>query len=111
MIIWANVVAIAPELATTSSATQTAILGAVGRQVGPKRWGARQPDGQAYLAAHLATLARLRGSGMVTQEAVDRLSRSYFLPNWLKSSLGLTAYGMEYKRLIRLLPTVLGAVF
>lgn len=109
-ITWDDVVAIAPELSTTGDATRTSILAGVHLQVVTDTWGDLDAQGAAYLAAHLATLTKLRGKGPVTAEAEDRLSRSYadltkFGP------LGLTAYGVEYERLLYLLPTALGAVF
>lgn len=107
---WNDVEGVAPELSTTPTAVQAALLQIVALQIDADTWGALADVGAAYLAAHLATLARLRGSGMITQESVDRLSRSYAQPQWLKSSLGLTAYGAEYERLIHLLPNALWVI-
>lgn len=107
---WNDVEGIAPELSVTPTAVQASILVVVGLQINAEVWGALADVGAAYLAAHLATLARLRGGGQVTQESVDRLSRSYANPQWLHSGLGDTAYGREYSRLIHLLPATIGMV-
>lgn len=108
---WTDVIAIAPELTVTDPTSQDAFLGYAIGQCNATAWGALLNNGIVYLCAHMATLARLRGAGMVTFEQVGEMSREYAKPLWLKSSLGLTVYGIEYYRLIRLLPTALGAVF
>lgn len=110
MITWHNVVAIAPELAAADPAQQAQILATVEREVSDTLWGDRANDGRCYLAAHLATLARMKGTGVVTAAGVGPLSRSYATPQGLTGSFGLTSYGAEFKRLIRLLPTTLGIV-
>ena len=123
---WADVVAIAVGAAGVSpagivgdaaafdampTATKEAILDEAIALCNPISWAEKRNFGIVYLAAHLAKLGLLRGGGFVTQEAVGQESRGYAFPIGIKGSLGLTAYGLEYKRLIKLLPTALGAVF
>jgi len=108
---WIDVVAVAPELAALNSNSQTQILAMVDRQIDDTAWGGLADDGRRFLSAHYGTLAIRKGSGFITSERVGSLGRSYATPQWLKSSLGLTSYGIEYRRLARLLPTYLGSVF
>ncbi len=114
MIVWHDVVAVAPNASQCVSATQTEILDIVNnRQIDDGYWlGTKSADvGRRYLAAHLATLALLRGKGIQSQEKVGDLSATYKTPQGILGSLGLTAYGAEYQRLCDLLPGVLGAVY
>jgi hypothetical protein len=112
---WADVVAIAPGDAAAFTAmdpaAQAALLGYATAQCNPGAWGALLNNGIVYLAAHLAKLGLLRGAGQVTEESVGQLSRSYATMQGLKGSLGMTSYGAEYRRLLKLLPTALGAVY
>lgn len=111
-IVWSDVVAIAPELAATGTAQQDAILAMVGRQVAdPCAWGDYLDDAAKFLAAHYGTLARSKGKGPVTAEAVGQVSRSYGDMTKLAGSLGLTSYGVEYERIARLTTLGLGEVF
>ena len=110
MITWGDVEAIAPELSSVANATQSAILAIVGRQVAAEQWGDLVDDGQKYLAAHIGTLSRRSGAGPVTGEQLGQMSRQYASTFLLKSLLGQTSYGLEYLRMIRLLPTSIGVV-
>ena len=110
-ITWPDVVAIAPECASAEPASQTAILAMVDRQLDPDTWGSYFDDGSKFLAAHYATLARSRGKGQITAEAVGSVSRSYGDMTALAGSLGATSYGLEYFRLARLTSASLGEVF
>lgn len=104
------VVDLAPELSTgTAAGTQNQILIAVDLQVPTDGdWGDLRDQGACYLAAHLATLAKSRGRGPLASQTVGPLSRSY--GGLLQfGELGLTSYGVEYQRLMRLLASVLGA--
>ncbi len=105
------VIDVAPELATAAAGQQRSILDMVDRQVAdPEIWGSYLDDGAVYLAAHLATLSKAKGKGPVTAEAVGQVSRSY--ASLLQfGRLGLTSYGVEYERLVRLTPAALGEVF
>lgn len=111
--VWADVVAIAPGDAVAFTAldptVQAALLGYAVAMCAPSAWGALLNMGIVYLAAHLAKLGLMR-TGMVTQESLGQMARQYAVPQGLKGSLGLTVYGSEYARLIRLLPTSIGAV-
>lgn len=107
---WYDVTAIAPELESLNSSSQTQILALVDRQINDTIWGHLADDGRRFLAAHYGTLAQRKGSGFVTSETVGQLSRAYAAPTWLQSSLGLTTYGLEYRRLVRLLPCTIGLV-
>lgn len=105
-----SVVDLAPELSTTPAAAQVTILGSVLRQMDAESWGDLYDDGQRALAAHIATVAKSRGKGPLTNEALGSASRGY--ASMLASSglLGTTMYGLEYRRLARLTPAALGAV-
>lgn len=116
---WADVVAIAPELGALKvdgtpvigPPSQDALLAIAIAQCNAASWATLLNAGIIYLAAHLGTLARTRGGGMVTQESVGQLQRAYATPQGIKGSLGLTSYGAEYKRLLKLLPGAIGAVY
>jgi hypothetical protein len=109
-ITWQDVVDIAPELSTIATGTQTKILAMVGRQVANvDNWGELIDDASAYLAAHLATLTQKLGNGPTASEGVGPLNRSYV--SLLQfGMLGQTSYGIEYLRLARMTPAVLGSV-
>lgn len=104
-IVWADVTAIAPELSTVGASTQTAILAYANAELDAATWGGRLERGRAYLAAHLATLSRRAGSGgAVVSESVGDVSRAYSTGDALASDLEATAYGKEFRRLIKTLP-------
>lgn len=105
------VIDVAAELSTAPAGQQRAILDMVDRQVADVEiWGFFLDDGARYLAAHLGTLAKAKGKGPVTAEAVGSVSRSY--ASLLQfGALGQTAYGVEYERLVRLTGASLGEVF
>ena len=94
MIIWSDVVAVAPELSTVPESAQTAILGQVDEQLATAIWGDRLEAGQAFLAAHLGTI---RGAPNYTKEQVGDHTRD------VTGDLASTSYGREYKRLVRTL--------
>ena len=109
IITWTDVIAIAAELSSTPVPTQTAILAMVGVQVGAKNWMGLQKFGQQYLAAHLGTLSRKRGEGPTSEKSAGGLSESY--QSLLQfGNLGLSAYGVEYERLLYMTPAALGMV-
>lgn len=112
--IWQDVINIAPGDAAAFTAlpvgSQTAFLAMATAVTAASSWGALQNQGIVYLAAHLAKLGLLKGAGAVTEEQVGQMSRTYATVQGLKGSLGLTSYGAEYARLIRLLPTAIGAI-
>lgn len=104
MIVWQNVVDIAPELATVTSGTQTAVLAQVSLQMNPDVWGSKLDTGAAWLAAHIATVTLRRGvGGPVQSQTAGNVSRSFAsVPS--SSSLSSTSYGQEYERLVMQLP-------
>lgn len=101
-ITWADVEAVAPELATVALATQTAILAQVNSELSTSVWGTKIEIGRAWLAAHLGTLAGIEeGGGVVQSETVGAVSRTYAVSSGDYSS---TAYGNEFQRLLMQLP-------
>lgn len=101
----ADVAAIAPDLSTTPTATQTLILAIVDRQIDDDQWGIYADDGRRYLAAHLGTLARSgigNTAGPVTSETLGAMSRSYGTVQGVTGPLSATRYGVEYERLMHL---------
>lgn len=113
-IVWADVLAIAPELTTASVpvATQTVLLAIAERQIDDDAWSDFADDGRRYLTAHLGSLYVSGGSagGAVTSETLGPMSRSYAQGSTEDGSLGTTKYGVFYRHLIRLLPCSLGFV-
>jgi hypothetical protein len=103
-----SVTDLAPDCSTAPTPEQVTIMSMVYRQMTGPDWGGLQDDASRYLAAHLATLARSRGRGPTTSEAVGPLSRGYS-SLLAMGALGQTSYGIEYLRLARLTPAVLGA--
>lgn len=104
--VW-TVVDVAPELATTAEATQVVALVATDN-LDPGVFGAQLDEAAAYLAAHVATLARLRGHGGIASESEGPFSRSYAMPRKPDSDLGLTSYGARYEAIVRSTVAVLG---
>jgi len=105
VITWQDVLNVAPELSVTPAPMQTAVLAMVADQVPEVRWHARQATGQAYLAAHLATLTGRRGNGPVSSQSAGGLSQSYVALMEF-GAIGLTSYGVEFARLLNMLPEV-----
>ncbi len=95
---------IAPALSAVTTAAQTFYLTESLRQIDPDVWGEYATVGQIYLAAHMATISNGGGAaaGPITSETLGAMSRSYAIPSWLTSSLALTKYGAEYKRLLKI---------
>jgi Protein of unknown function (DUF4054) len=110
---WHNVIDVNPNLATASNGTQTMLLNLVNNVlVDDVVWGDVEfaDTARAFLAAHIGTLSLNGGTGAVTQEAVGQLSRSYATPSKLENDLDMTSFGLQYRRLSRMLPTVMGLV-
>ena len=102
MIAWQDIVNIAPEFSGTvvPVATQNAILAIVANQIDDIAWGEFADQGRAYLGAHLVAI---RGDeGLVTQESLGAMARSYALPPGIIGSLALSTFGAEYLRLLRI---------
>lgn len=107
---WDDVLGVAPSLSSVSTLAQTDILAYVEENLDSSIL--EGDDGKAfrlariYLAAHFGTVSQQGASGAagpVTQETVDRLSRSYGQPygGVAADSLDSTAYGKAYRALIR----------
>jgi hypothetical protein len=109
-ITWSNVVNIAPETAALPVGAQSQILTTVARELNPDSWGSRLGDGSAYLAAHMATLALRQGSGPTSSEQLGPMATTFVNLIQIHGTLGTTAYGVEYLRMVRLLPSALGLV-
>ncbi len=94
-----SVVDAAPEL-TGEAGAATFLRMAENMCADANLWGSLLDDGRRYLAAHFGQLARLKGKGMVTAEAVGPLSRSYAA---LMGSqvFDLTGAGRMYETLAR----------
>jgi hypothetical protein len=102
---WADVSALAPDVATVGATAQTHILAYVNAVVTSANFGARTTLAACYLAAHYGLLVT-RGtngqSGPVVSEALDGASISYAA--YLGGSsddLDSTPYGRSYRRLAR----------
>jgi hypothetical protein len=103
MIVWQDVINIAPYLTEVTAAptgTQQAILASVLIQVDDTAWGEFADLGRAYLAAHMAALGR--GRGYVTAESVGPFSRSYGALPVTARYLSLSVFGVEYLRLLKI---------
>ena len=102
-IIWTDVVALAPELSTTSTTTQTDVLGYANQALNVALYGGEAATStrlaRIYLAAHLAALAKLGTGGALLSESVGGMSRSYAAP-MTKSRLSLTSYGAAFLLLL-----------
>lgn len=99
-ITWANVVDIAPELATLPTTTQNAILGAVALLCECDTFEEKCDLAQTYLAAHLGTIhaAAARGRVLpVTASKVGDVQRSYALPAGWRTTTQTTSYGQMYE--------------
>jgi hypothetical protein len=113
-IAWSDVQAIAPELTDTAvpTATQALLLQIVDLQVDDDAWSDLADVGRRYLAAHLGSQYASGGGagGYVTSESLGPMSRSYGMPSGVTGALSTTKYGIEYQRLLGLLPCSLGFV-
>lgn len=110
-ITWSDVVAIAPELSTFPSGSQIVILLIVDLQIDDDAWLDLGDVGRRYLAAHLATMSNRAGvGGMVIAEALGPMSTQYGLPPGVRGTFAMTSYGIEFERLVSLLPASLGFV-
>ena len=111
-IVWADVLTVAPELATTvNDGAKVMILSYVnGRAMDPANFDGE--DGwttrlaRCYLAAHLGAGVGKGASGAaggpVTSESMGGLSRSYSVPSMMSaaSALQSTDYGRKYDDLV-----------
>lgn len=92
----------ASELSTAPVALQTALLATVNRRCPADVWGDDADTGRAYLAAHLATLARRKGvGGAVTEQHSGPTGQSFQVIAGLFST---TSYGQIFETLLEGLP-------
>jgi hypothetical protein len=118
-LVWSNVVAVAPELATgVSAAFQTLILGYVNEAVQADEFGGDESYtyvlAMAYLAAHYASLHKIGAtgqSGPVTSMSEGGVSVGF--ANMFSSSgspIGATSYGQAFLSFLRRSPANAGFV-
>ncbi len=103
-VVWAQIVAIAPELACVPVASQNAILAQTTAMLAPSQWGTKHDLAVTLLAAHFGALF-VRGSsnpGAVTSEAVSGVSVGYASPPVFdRGLLNSTSYGSRFRLLQR----------
>lgn len=113
-IAWTDVQSIAPEQTDTAVpvGTQTVLLQIVDLQIDDTAWDDLANIGRMFLAAHLGALymSGTTAPGAILGETLGPMSRVYGLPQGIKGALGTTKYGLEYLRLIELLPGSIGFV-
>lgn len=98
MITWADVTAVAPELATVPVGVQTALLAMVGVMLpNPNALGTQYDAACTWLAAHLGTISQRKSgniAGPISSESVGGVSRSYAVPAMDSvSDYSSTSYG------------------
>jgi hypothetical protein len=102
-IAWSDVTAIAPELSTVGSGSQTAILLFVNSTLVEAEFGSKYTMGASLLAAHFGTLS-VRGDGAagpVVSESVGDVSQSFGGSMSLDGTLDQTSYGRMYRFIVR----------
>lgn len=109
---WADVVLVAPDLASLGSSAQTAILADVADQMNVAAWGSQERADRAgaYLAAHIAVAGGYTGlgasaaTGAVASQTAGPYSITYASSSGsdgASSSLGSTRWGQEYMRRVK----------
>ena len=104
-IVWTDVTALAPELSTISSTTQSDVLNFVNSALNVALYdgesGFRTRLARIYMAAHLASMSKLGPAGgpLTGESAAGVLSRSYATLA-TKSMYGQTAYGQMFLGLL-----------
>lgn len=105
----------APALASLSDAQCEKAITEAYLQMDEDTWGDLYDTGAFYLAAHIATVAALRGTtaGAIQSESVGQVSRSYAAA--VSEDIGSTSFGAEYRRLVSNLidarmPVIMGRV-
>ena len=100
-ITWADVVAVAPALASVPPTTQDVVIADVKGRMLNGLWGDRANMAAKYLAAHLAAMS-LRSAngpvGAVTDATVDKISRGFTGPTD-PDDYDATPWGVQYKRI------------
>lgn len=103
---WADVIVLAPDLATLTEAQQDMILGFVDGEISETKASTRYVQMCLNLAAHIGTVVK-RGingpGGVISSESVGPVSRAYavFSPMGSDALLDTTPFGKEYRRLVR----------
>lgn len=105
------VLSIAPELADTFIPSRiVTFIGFAQLNVNRSVWGDKADLAEAVMAAHLMTLSSRGGQGgVVTQEKVGDISRSYAKPEGDDESLSTTSYGqwfLQMRRTLTITPIV-----
>lgn len=110
-ILWTDVTAIASELTSVALAAQDMYLALANTFINVAMFdgedGPKTKLARIYVAAHFATLDRLRGTaiaGPVISESRGGLSRSYANLTQMSMAAGLfgqTTYGQNYATLVR----------
>lgn len=100
---WADVIALAPELASVAAAGQTQVINQVLLEVNPSAWGsdARALTAALWLARHMGSVNGKGGTGVLASVSVGQVSKSFANP-MSKLALQSTRYGTEYLRLASL---------
>lgn len=100
-ITWEEVTALAPELASVSSAGQAQILAQVQMEVAESKWGSpeRAKTAAIWLARHMATFRGGSTAGL-SSISVGGVSKSFAGAS--ESDFAQTKYGKEYLRLLKL---------
>lgn len=111
IIAWTDVTALAVELSSVAVSAQTLYLALANDWLNVSMFdgedGPRTKMARIYIAAHFATLDRLRGlavAGPVISESRGGLSRSYanlFMTHVTQGLFGTTTYGQNYEGLVR----------
>lgn len=101
-ITWADVTALAPELAAVPAAGQAQVLAQVVSEIGIAKWGglANANNAATWLARHLATMSIRRGMAELTSVSVGQVSKTFASPSSAEA-LNSNPYGQEYLRLAR----------
>lgn len=109
-LVWADVVLVAPDLASLSLSAQTAILADVADQMNVAAWGSQERADRAgaYLAAHIAIAGGYTGldasaaTGAVASQSAGPYTITYASGSDAASgSLGSTRWGQEYLRRVK----------
>lgn len=107
-ITWDHVVDHAAELSSVDVEAKVDILAHVNDTIATEFFGgedaARTKMARVYLAAHMGSIAKSRGStstGAVTAESAGGLSRSYSVVTTALEDLDATSYGRSYAGLVK----------
>lgn len=102
---WSDVTALAPELSTLPTSQQDLALEQAKQEVHGGTWGsdAKAKTGARYLAAHLGTMLKTKGSAPLQSVSAGGVSKTFAMSVASDASALLsTSYGREYQRLLKL---------